>query len=163
MSGEPIWRRAFAALAGCTAFLASASLCALVLVLIWQVFGRYVLNASPGWTEPVALILMSIIALFGAALAVRTETHFNFPTLVDTAPASVRNLLKAIARLTAIGFGLALADFGAFLVVDSWAVPMAGAPAPEGLSYVGLAAGGALIAIFGLERLLVGDPPAREA
>ena len=41
---------------------------------------------------------------------------------------------------------------------------MAGAPAPEGVSYAGLAFGGALIGLFALERLLTGAPakPAQE-
>jgi len=138
------------------------SLCALVLVLAWQVFGRYVLNASPGWTEPVALTLMSIVALFGAAVGVRAETHFAFPTLIDTAPAPVRAALKALGRLIAIGFGAALAGFGGFLMADSWAIPMAGAPMPEGVAYIGLTFGGALIAVFALERLIFGDLPPAE-
>lgn len=150
-------RAAFGALSRLAVIAASIAMCAMVLVLAWQVFGRYVLNASPGWTEPVALTLMSIAALFGAAIAVRGESHFNFPTLVETLPAPARAALRALARLIALGFGAALAGYGAFLAADSWNISMAGAPLPEGLSYVGLAAGGALIALFALERLIFGD------
>jgi len=142
-----------------TVIIAATSLCALVGVLAWQVFGRYVLNNSPSWTEPVALTLMSVAALFGAALAVRAESHFAFPTLVESAPKPIRALLKALSRLIALVFGVALAGFGGYLMADSWNVPMAGAPLPEGLGHVGLTGGGALIAIFALERLLLGDPP----
>jgi hypothetical protein len=40
---------------------------------------------------------------------------------------------------------------------------MAGAPTPEGVSFAGIAFGGALIALFALERLLAGGaPPAEE-
>lgn len=152
----------FSALARATMAVAAICLCALVLVLAWQVFGRYVLNDSPGWTEPVALTLMSVSALFGAAVAVRSETHFNFPTLVEAAPAPLRAVLKAIARLISLAFGASLAFYGGFLMADSWDVPMAGAPLPEGVSYVGLCAGGALIALFALERLIAGDYRAPE-
>lgn len=148
----------FSAAAALVSFLAAFSLCALVAVLAWQVYGRYVLNASPGWTEPVALTLMSVMALLGAALAVRSETHFNFPTFVDSAPKPLRAALKTFSRLIALAFGLALAGFGAFLVRESWSVPMAGAPLPEGASYLGLALGGAFIAFFAIERLFAGDP-----
>jgi TRAP-type C4-dicarboxylate transport system permease small subunit len=152
-------RSAFAALAGLTVAIAAASLCALVGLLAWQVFGRYVLNDSPSWTEPLALTLMSVAALFGAAIAVRAESHFAFPTLVENAPKPVRAVLRALARLIALAFGIALGGFGAFMMADSWGVPMAGAPIPEGVSFVGLAGGGALIALFALERLIFGDPP----
>ncbi len=150
---------AFTALARLTVFIAATSLCALVGLLAWQVFGRYVLNASPSWTEPLALTLMSVAALFGAAIAVRSESHFAFPTLVESSPKAVRAVLKVFARLIALAFGAALGGFGAFMMADSWGVPMAGAPIPEGMSYVGLAGGGALIALFALERLIFGDAP----
>lgn len=149
--------RACDALARTTIALAGLCLCALVLVLAWQVFGRYVLNDSPGWTEPVALTLMSVAALFGAAVAVRSETHFNFPTLVEKAPVPIRAALKALARLISFTFGAALAFYGGFLMLDSWDVPMAGAPLPEGVSFIGICLGGALIALFALERLISGD------
>ena len=65
---------------------------------------------------------------------------------------------KALARLIAFAFGAALAFYGGYLMLDSWDIPMAGAPAPEGLSYIGVCLGGALIALFALERLVAGDP-----
>ncbi len=149
---------AFDLLAGAAVTIASVALASLVLVLVWQVIGRYVLNASPSWTEPVALTLMSVSALFGAAIAVRTESHFSFPTLVESAPPLLKMLLRAFARMIAVAFGAALSGFGFFLMADGWDTPMAGAPAPEGAAYVGLALGGALIALFGLERLFSGSP-----
>jgi len=154
---------AFSALARLAMLVATVSLCTLVLVLGWQVFGRYVMNESPGWTEPVALTLMSVAALFGAAVAVRNETHFAFPTLVESAPAPMRAALKALSRLIALGFGAALCFYGWVLMADAWDVPMAGAPLPEGISFVGVFAGGALIALFAFERLLSGDPEQKEA
>ena len=153
----------FSALARLAMLTAGISLCMLVVVLAWQVFGRYVLNESPGWTEPVALTLMGVAALFGAAVAVRNETHFNFPTLVESAPAPLRAALKAMSRLIALGFGTALCCYGFVLMADAWDVPMAGAPLPEGVSFVGVFAGGALIALFALERLLSGDPHQKDA
>ncbi len=153
---------AFGALARLTIIVAGTCLCVLVLVLAWQVIGRYALNDSPGWTEPVALTLMSVAALFGAAVAVRRESHFNFPTLVEMSPPPVRAFLKLLARLIALVFGAALAWYGGLLMLDSWNVPMAGAPLPEGISYIGLCLGGGLIALFALERLIAGDYLAEE-
>jgi TRAP-type C4-dicarboxylate transport system permease small subunit len=156
---------AFDVLSAATVMVASAALASLVVVLAWQVIGRYVLNDSPSWTEPVALTLMSISALFGAAVAVRAESHFSFPTLMESSPPGVRSILRSMARLIAMAFGAALSWFGFFLMIDGWHAPMAGAPAPEGLAYAGLAFGGALIALFALERLLTGKPskPAHES
>jgi TRAP-type C4-dicarboxylate transport system permease small subunit len=155
---------AFDALAGVTITIGAIALASLVLVLAWQVIGRYALNDSPSWTEPVALTLMSVSALFGAAIAVRAESHFSFPTLMESSPPPVRAVLRFLARLIAVVFGAALSWFGFFLMIDSWDTPMAGAPAPEGVGFAGLAFGGALIALFALERLFTGSPekPAHE-
>jgi TRAP-type C4-dicarboxylate transport system permease small subunit len=150
---------AFDVLANVTVGVAAVSLASLVLVLAWQVIGRYVLNDSPSWTEPVALTLMSVSALFGSAIAVRAESHFSFPTLLESSPPPIRSALRFMSRSIAVLFGASLSWFGFFLMADSWKTPMAGAPAPEGLAYAGLAFGGALIALFAFERLLTGSPP----
>jgi TRAP-type C4-dicarboxylate transport system permease small subunit len=154
---------AFSMLARAALLVAAVSLCVLVVVLAWQVFGRYVMNQSPGWTEPVALTLMGVAALFGAAVAVRDETHFSFPTLLESLPAPLRALLKTLSRLIALSFGAALSFYGWVLMADAWDVPMAGAPMPEGMSFIGVFAGGTLIALFALERLLSGDPVKKDA
>ncbi len=118
---------AFDVLAWITITVGAIAIVSLVGVLAWQVIGRYVLNDSPSWTEPVALTLMSISALFGAAIAVRAESHFSFPTLVESSPPALKAALRSLARLIAVVFGAALSWFGFFLMIDSWDTPLAGA------------------------------------
>lgn len=137
--------------------LAGVALVAMALIQAWQVFARYVLNASPGWTEPVALLLMSMAVMFGAAVGVRRETHFAFQTFRDALPGPLRLLLKTLARLIAAASGAGLMVLGTTLMLDEWPVAMAGAPLPSGLKYAGLAIGGGLILLFALERLAFGD------
>lgn len=111
----------------------------------WQVFARYVLNDSPSWTEPVALLLMSSAMMFGAAVGVRNEAHFGFFLLVHIASAPVRKVLVGIARLIIIAIGLLLAYWGGVLLADGWDIRMAGAPLPQGLYFLPICVGGALI------------------
>uniref|UniRef100_UPI003D76A394 TRAP transporter small permease n=1 Tax=Salmonella enterica TaxID=28901 RepID=UPI003D76A394 len=47
--------------------IAAVSIVGMACVEAWQVFARYVLNDSPSWTEPVALLFMSTTMMFGAA------------------------------------------------------------------------------------------------
>jgi TRAP-type C4-dicarboxylate transport system permease small subunit len=137
--------------------LAGVALVAMALIQAWQVFARYVLNDSPGWTEPLALLLMSFAVMFGAAVAVRRETHFAFQTFRDAAPGPARWMLKSISRLIAAASGAGLMLLGGVLMIDEWPVAMAGAPLPSGLKFAGLCIGGALILLFSIERLLTGD------
>ena len=149
--------RALDALASLAMGLAGAALVAMALIQAWQVFARYVLNDSPGWTEPLALLLMSFAVMFGAAVAVRRETHFAFQSFRDAAPGRARWVLKSISRLIAAASGAGLMVFGGMLMIDDWPVAMAGAPLPSGLKFAGLCVGGALILLFSIERLLTGD------
>jgi TRAP-type C4-dicarboxylate transport system permease small subunit len=155
--------RALDHLASLAMGLAGAALVGMALVQAWQVFARYVLNDSPGWTEPLALLLMSFAVMFGAAVAVRRETHFAFQTFRDAAPGPARWLLKSVSRLIAAASGAGLMALGGMLMVDEWPVAMAGAPLPSGLKFAGLCVGGALILLFAVERLLTGDYHAPDA
>ena len=155
--------RALDHLASLAMGLAGASLVAMALVQAWQVFARYVLNDSPGWTEPLALLLMSFAVMFGAAVAVRRETHFAFQTLLHSLPDRPQWLLKSVSRLIAAASGAGLMSLGGRLMIDEWPVAMAGAPLPSGLKFAGLCIGGALILLFAVERLLTGDYRAPDA
>ena len=149
--------RALDGLAGLAMGMAGIALVAMALVQAWQVFARYVLNDSPGWTEPLALLLMSFAVMLGAAVAVRRETHFAFQTFRDAAPGRLQWLMKSISRLIAAAGGAGLMVLGGTLMIDDWPVVMAGAPLPAGLKFAGLCLGGALILLFAIERLLTGD------
>lgn len=143
--------------------IACVALVAMAAVEAWQVIARYVLNDSPGWTEPVAVLFMNTAMMFGAATAVRREAHFGFFILLHSVPALARRLLLAIARLIAAAAGTVLAVWGTRLMLDDWDVAMAGAALPQGIAFLPISAGGALIALFALERLLSGADVATPA
>jgi TRAP-type C4-dicarboxylate transport system permease small subunit len=140
--------------------VACISLVGMTLVEAWQVFARYVLNDSPVWAEPIVLLLMSAAMMFGAAAGVRSESHFGFFLALHVAPPRVRAALLAIARLVVTVIGAMLAFWGTVLLVDGWAIPMAGAPLPQGLYFLPIGLGGVLIVVFALERLISAAPAA---
>ena len=142
-------------IARCIITIACVALIAMALVEAWQVFARYVLNDSPSWTEPVALLLMSSAMMFGAAAGVRSEAHFGFFLLVHVSSPGLRTVMVSLSRAIIIAVGLLLTYWGAVLLVDGWNVRMAGAPLPQGLYFLPICLGGALIALFAFERLLV--------
>ena len=127
----------------------------------WQVFGRYVLNQSPSWTEPASLLLMSWFILLGSAVGVRDGNHLGFEIALHHAPQSLRHIMLAVTEVLVMIFGGAMAWYGTSLAVETWSAAMPGLPIPQGFDYVPLAVGGVLIALFSLEKLvrllLVGD------
>jgi TRAP-type C4-dicarboxylate transport system permease small subunit len=142
----------FAKLASLSIALASVSLVGVAAVEGWQVFARYVLNHSPSWTEPLALLFMSTAVMCGAAVGVRTRRHFGFFMLSEQTPPHVQRALKLFAAAVAVSVGILFALAGAKLMSDSWTFEVAGAPLPQGVVYLPVCFGGVLIAIFALEQ-----------
>ncbi len=145
--------------ARCALAIACAALISMTGVEAWQVFGRYVLNDSPSWTEPVAILLMSTAAMLGAAVGVRAEAHFGFPLVVHLAPQLVRRALQTLASLVIFAIGITLAGWSAVLLADGWGIEMAGASLPQGLWFLPVLLGGALIALFAVERMIAVRTP----
>jgi TRAP-type C4-dicarboxylate transport system permease small subunit len=143
-----------AKLAQITIGLACMALVGVAVVEGWQVFARYVLNSSPSWTEPVALLLMSTAMMCGAAIGVRGNRHFGFFMLAEHGPQSIRRAVLFLPPAMAIAVGVIFVFAGAHLVSESWDFPMAGAPLPQGTVYLPITLGGALIALFAIERVL---------
>jgi TRAP-type C4-dicarboxylate transport system permease small subunit len=152
-------------IASMTVAIAGVSIIGMAVVQGWQVFARYVLNAAPSWTEPLALFFMATTMMFGAAAGVRSSRHFGFFILVESAKPPLRRALRSLANVIAAATGLMLAIWGGEMMIDAWDYRMAGAPLPQGLAFMPLCFGGALIALFATERLLVPlpeRPPAAE-
>jgi len=88
----------------------------LSVLICWQVFSRYVLNASPFWIEEISVISLMWIGLLGAAGCVWTESHMSLELVVRRFPDAVRVWLKALTDMAIAGFALFLCDRGIFLV-----------------------------------------------
>jgi len=78
-------------------------LCALVL---YGVVMRYVFENAPDFVEPVALLLVIVIAFFGAALRVRDGGHIGLDSLVMRLPPKARVVVVAFQHLCMIAFAV---------------------------------------------------------
>ena len=127
----------------------------------WQVFGRFVLNNSPTWTEPVSLLLMLYFILLAAAVGVREGFHLSLDLFRTLAPEKVRRVFDITTHVVVGLFGLGMAWYGAALVRATWNNIIPVLDLPQGVSYLPTPIAGALIALFSLEhllRLLSGEP-----
>lgn len=133
--------------------IAAVALAGLVLVQGWQVVARYVLNASPSWTEPVTLLLLSTAMSLGAAAGVHTRRHFSFSLMAEAMRPGARRLAEAVSVLVIAAIGATLAGWSGVLLLDGLDVRAAGAPLPQSINYLPLGVGGALMALFALARV----------
>lgn len=126
----------------------------IVAAVLYQIFGRYVLNDSPAWTEIFALVVILYVTCFAAAVGVRDGRHIGMDSLLNLAPPAFRLAGEIIVYLGMIVFGLSMAYSGAELAVEMAPYINAGLPISQAWSYVPLAAGGLLIALFAVERII---------
>lgn len=65
-------------------------------VTVWQVFARYVLNDASSWSEEVARIMMTYMALLGSAVVIKTGGHVTVTVLIDRVGPRTLTLLLAL-------------------------------------------------------------------
>jgi TRAP-type C4-dicarboxylate transport system permease small subunit len=126
-------------------------LCALVL---YGVVMRYVFENAPDFVEPVALLLVIVIAFFGAALRVRDGGHIGLDSLVMRLPPKARVVVVAFQHLCMIMFAVAVIvgchEMASTTLDDK--IPIIGLP--EATRYYIPMVAGACIVLFSLGHLL---------
>jgi TRAP-type C4-dicarboxylate transport system permease small subunit len=135
--------------------VSAAGLVLMTLIIGWQVFARYVLNASPAWSETAALLLMLYYFMLAAAVGVCEGFHLGLKILLDSVSPGTRRYLDILNNALVVLFGLImlissirLAEFTAAHTIPTLNISRA-------VAYWPFAAAGLFMAIFALERLLL--------
>ena len=133
---------------------AVAGLLVIVAIVFYQVFGRYVLNSSPTWTESLALVLVLYVTLIAAAVGVRDAGHIGMESLLALAPTRWRKRIELLIHGLVLVFGAAMAYNGWVLgqAVAFYNIPNLNVS--EAVRYVPLALSGVLIVLFSAEHIL---------
>lgn len=137
-----------------TLILSAIGLTAMTLIIGWQVFARYVLQASPSWTEQAALYLMIWFILFAAAVGVREGFNIQITVFRDLLGQPVRKYVKIFSHLVVMFFGFVMIYAGAQLAVLTWhhVIPTIGLP--RGSIYIPVSISGMLISFFSVEHIM---------
>ena len=147
--------RVLSAVSTASLWLAGIGLVVMTAVVAWQVFCRYVLNDSPSWTEQSAVMLMSWFIFLGAAVGVRENYHLGFDVLLYVLPKGGKRWLRMISDVVALAFGLGMIWYGGQLVALTWNSTLPSLGISGGWDYVPLVAGGFLVVLFTLERIVL--------
>jgi TRAP-type C4-dicarboxylate transport system permease small subunit len=136
-------------------WIAGLGLVAMTLIVAYQVFTRYVLNASPPWTEAASIMIMSWFIFLGAAVGVREKFHMGFDVLMYVLPEGAKPWLHAITDIAIFGFAFGMAYYGGELAIRYWStrIPVLGLPTT--FTYLPIVVSGVLMCLFSLERLLL--------
>lgn len=126
----------------------------LVACVQWQVLGRYLLNDSPTWTEPFALLLVLYITALAVAVGVRDAGHLGLESLIALLPHGAQRVAEALIHACVLAFALLMAWAGWEWLTLKWNEPKPMLGVPEGLDYLPLVIAGALMALFCIEHLI---------
>lgn len=135
-------------------YLAVVGLLALVGIVFYQVFGRYVLNNPPTWAENLALVLVLYVTLIAAAVGVRDAGHIGMESLLVLVPDRLRERLELAIHALVLLFGVAMAYNGWILGMSVASYKIANLGLSEAVRYVPLVLSGVLIVLFSIEHIL---------
>ena len=79
-----------------------------VVVIFIVVVGRYVFNKTPAWGEALTLFLLVWVALLGAALVLREDSHIRVTIIDSLVPPVVVKVLTILSDLVLIAFSVLL-------------------------------------------------------
>ena len=133
---------------------AAFGLVLMTVIVGWQVFGRYVLNSTPSWSEQAALTLMIWYVALAAAAGVRQGFHIRIVALEDAVSPNVRKWMQVVSNTLGGLCGAAMFIWGGELVLRTWSHVVPSLGIPRGLTYLGLPISGALMALFAFEQVL---------
>ena len=134
--------------------LGVAGLVLLLAAVIWQVFGRYVLNNTPTWAESLALLLVLYVTMLGCAVGVRDAGHIGMELLGPLLPVKLHLPMEMLIHVLTLLFGVLMAWNCAVMLqsVSGYKIPTLGVS--ESYRYVPLVAAGLLIVLFSIEHII---------
>lgn len=141
-------------LATMTFIFCGIALCVMTLIIAWQIFGRFVLNHSPTWSVPLAMLLMTYICLLMAAIGVRERFHLRLWIGIDLVDLHHKKYLLMLNYVIIMLFAACLAYYGGHLTLITWSQAMPILAWPTGVNYIGIAISGIMMLLFALEDFL---------
>jgi TRAP-type C4-dicarboxylate transport system permease small subunit len=136
-------------------FVAGTCLVVITIIVPYGVFTRYALNSAASWPEPMAVLLMIVLSFLSAVVCYREHLHIGvgvLPAFLDGAPKAALGWFLEICMLATNLFMLV---WGIKLVQATWYQAIPEFPIIwVGLAYTPIPIGGALTALFVIERFM---------
>jgi TRAP-type C4-dicarboxylate transport system permease small subunit len=136
-------------------FVAGACLVLITCVIPYGVFCRYVLNSAASWPEPMAVLLMIVLSFLSAVVCYREYLHIGVGVLPTFLKEPAKSYLGWFLELCMLATNLFMLVWGIRLVQTTWYQAIPEFPIIwVGLAYLPIPIGGALTALFVIERLM---------
>ena len=119
-----------------------------------NVFGRFLLGISIQWGEEVAKILLTYLTFFGAAYAMKDNSHYSFDFIVQKMPQRIKPFFQVLRWVIIILISLLLLFWSAevTLKIRHWIMPSTGIS--RSMVYLATPAGMILLLVYSISNLI---------
>ena len=149
-----MYTRFCAALARLCLKVGVGGLMLLIVAVLYQVIGRYVLNDTPTWAESGAVLLVLYVTMLGMAVGVRDAGHIGLESLLVLVPETLRLKMELLIHALVLTFGVVMAYNCAVLAQSVWNYKIPTLGLSEAFKYAPPAMAGVLIALFSIEHII---------
>lgn len=135
--------------------LVSLIMGALVLVVLWGVASRFVLDSPSRWTQDASEALIVWLTFLAAAAGFRRWEHLGLDWLAEKLSPDARRLLEVLVAVICAVFAAAALIWGGYVLVSRTLESgqmMTTIPLRKGWVYLAAPVGGVLIFLFSLQR-----------
>lgn len=127
----------------------------LVLIVVWQVISRQILQDPASWTEELARFTFVWLGFFAATLVFAERGHIAVDFVARKSPPAVQKASGILAELSIIAFALLVLVWGGWrAAVGTWGQSLGALPAQLGMVYVVMPIAGVLITFYAVYHLL---------
>lgn len=131
--------------------LSATTLAVMFILVIWQVFTRYVLNNSATWTEELTAYLFAWSTLFGASLVVGERGHMNIPVIMDKRSPQVQKIVGIFSEIIILIFSVVILVYGGYSITKLAMGQMTSSlSVPIGIFYIPILISGIVNIIYAL-------------
>lgn len=129
---------------------------AMVAIVFYQVFARYLFHHVPAWSEEVSLLLMMWFGFLSIGYGFRHQLHLRISMLMDLLPKRFGKYADVLTDVLITAFGLFLIVEGVKFTKLTWASTLPVTKLPSGVQYLIIPVTGALIMLYGISLLMRG-------
>jgi TRAP-type C4-dicarboxylate transport system permease small subunit len=134
--------------------LNAAAMAVLTLLVIWQVFTRYILNNPSTWSEELAAYMFAWVTVFGAAYVFGKREHMNIPVIVERFSLTNQNNLQILAEALNLIFALTIMVYGGFEITKLTMGQMSSSlPLQMGYFYMCIPISGVFISLYSVMNI----------
>lgn len=140
--------------------LSGVALVAITLMIPAGVFMRYVMNDPLQWPEPASVIMMVLFSFVGGAAVYRANAQIAVEALMRAVGPRSRRAMQWAVHACMLLVAAFMLGYGIHLCLITAGNTIAEFPSLSvGIVYLPIPLGGALTALFIVEKMWLGEPP----